>query len=78
MQAPEQSPQVESDNSQEHVFLNGAIKVVRRQDDYMAYVDGDTRLWDCGSTVDEAIGKLIRTHPQEIVESLQPEPPEEA
>lgn len=78
MTGAESSPHPESGPNAEEIFLNGAIRVVRRWDDYMAYVDGDTGLWDCGQTIPEAIGALVRTHPHEIVESLQPEPPEQA
>lgn len=70
-------PRQEDDSLAELIFLNGAIRVVRRPDDYMAFVDGDTALWGRGTSADEAIGALVRTHPHEIVESLQPEQTQE-
>lgn len=33
-----------------------------RGNDWMAYINDDTRWWDCGATEAEAIGKAIITH----------------
>ena len=76
MAGAEGSPQLESDQNAEEIFLNGAIRVIRRESDYMAYVGDNTATWDCGATQDEAIGALVRSHPDEIAAALQSEPQE--
>lgn len=38
------------------------VTVKTRTHDYLAYLDGDTKKWDCGADQHEAIGKAIRTH----------------
>jgi predicted RNase H-like HicB family nuclease len=40
------------------------IVVTKRTSDYHACVDGLPGVWDCGRTQDEAIGALLRTHPE--------------
>lgn len=35
------------------------ITVIKRSDDYMAYFDNDSAIWECAKTSNEAIGKLI-------------------
>lgn len=42
------------------------IKVVvhKRSDDYHACLEGDSRVWSCGSTTNDAIGDLVRCHPE--------------
>lgn len=39
------------------------ITVIRRHDDFMAYISSNCRYWGCGRTQDEAVGSLIRNHP---------------
>jgi cephalosporin hydroxylase len=51
--------------------LNGVITVVERHDDYMAYVGGDTRVWSAGRNPDEAVGQVIRTHPDYVIEAIR-------
>lgn len=38
------------------------IHLEQRASDWMAYFNGDKKLWDCGKTPNEAIANLIRTH----------------
>lgn len=38
------------------------IVVTKRSDDYHACLEINSRIWGCGKTPDEAIGKLITTH----------------
>ena len=38
------------------------IVVVKRHDDWLAYLDGDTRKWGSGKNIDEAIGNCVRDH----------------
>jgi hypothetical protein len=42
----------------------GRMKIIveKRSDAYMAFVEGHKELWDCGSSVPSAIGKLVMTH----------------
>lgn len=42
------------------------IIVTRRQDDYHACLKEDAAIWACGKTENEAIGNLIRFHPQKF------------
>lgn len=42
------------------------IIVERRQDDYMAYLNGDKKLWGCGKTPDLAVISLIRNHAEKM------------
>jgi hypothetical protein len=42
------------------------ITIRSRPSDYMAYANGDTRLWDCGDTPQQAVEKLRKTHPNEV------------
>ena len=52
-------------------FLSGAITTRRRTDDWMAFVTGDERLWDCSPhSAEEAVGKLLLTHPAEIAAAI--------
>lgn len=34
------------------------IVCVRRSDDWIAHVKGDTKTWECGKTPEEAVGRL--------------------
>lgn len=36
--------------------------VVRRSADFMVHLEGDTRIWDCGATIVEALGKWVLAH----------------
>ncbi len=38
------------------------IIVEKRPDDYMAYLEGNKGIWDCGPSISMAIGKLMITH----------------
>lgn len=46
------------------------IVVTRRSDDFHACIEGNPGIWDCGKTITEAIGNLIRTHPEKFNLSL--------
>ena len=52
-------------------YLNGAIVVVRRSDDWMAHVEGDTRIWATGNTQEESIGRLIKSHPKDVAKAIR-------
>lgn len=39
------------------------IVITNRGDDYHAQLDG-TKAWGCGDSVSEAIGDLVRSHPE--------------
>ncbi len=59
---------VSADNlgSQEQ-FLGGAVTVVRRMDDFMAYVGENRAEWGAGKTVHEAIGDVVLHHPESVM-----------
>ena len=40
------------------------IIIEKRSDDYMAYLEGNRGIWDCGPSISMAIGKLMITHPE--------------
>ena len=40
------------------------IVVTRRTADVHACIEGEPEIWDCGRTFSEALGELVRTHPQ--------------
>lgn len=42
----------------------GRITVEKRRDDYMAFANGNREQWESGSTMEEAIGKLVVSHPE--------------
>jgi hypothetical protein len=43
------------------------ITVARRFADYRASIDGsDGKQWGCGKTIDEAVGNVVRDHPDKI------------
>ena len=42
------------------------ILYTKRSDDWMAYIEGDKKIWACGKTILEAIGNLILTHQKEF------------
>ena len=46
------------------------IIVEKRSHDYMAYVEGDKRKWDCGVDFNQAVEELIITHDILNVESV--------
>jgi cephalosporin hydroxylase len=68
---PQPEPDHENEGKGELTFLNGVITVVERHDDYMAYVGGDTRVWSAGRNPDEAVGQVIRTHPDYVIEAIR-------
>ena len=47
------------ENESEKTYMNGRITVVERPNDYIAYLDGNTGMWERGKTVAEAVGKLV-------------------
>jgi hypothetical protein len=47
---------------EEKTFMGGRITVLRRADDYMAYLDGNKGKWEAGKTIAEVIGKLVISH----------------
>jgi hypothetical protein len=49
-----------------NVYLDGSITVIRRTDDYMAHITDNKAHWDCGKTPEEAIGRLIIFHGQDV------------
>ena len=41
------------------------VVVTQRFSDYHAAIDGtEGRKWGCGKTIDEAVGALVRNHPE--------------
>lgn len=42
------------------------IMVEKRNDDYMAYLADNSRVWDCGKSEAEAIGKLVLSAHQSL------------
>lgn len=42
------------------------IAVTQRPDDFHACVEGQEFLWECGDTVEEAVGKLVISHSFEL------------
>jgi hypothetical protein len=59
---------------EEVLYLKETITVQRRSDDYMAYVTGSACLWAAGDSAREAIGNLVMTHPDRIVQALERRP----
>lgn len=50
--------------------------VVRRSADFMVHLEGDTRIWDCGATIAEALGKWVLTHGEDNdIEIVHPPAP---
>lgn len=41
------------------------ITVVKRNSDYMAYLDGNEALWGCGKSPDVAVASVIYAHQKE-------------
>jgi len=39
------------------------IVVLKRTNDYQAYLEGNRAIWGCGQTPSAAIGDLINSHP---------------
>ena len=37
------------------------ICIKKRSSDWIAYVEGRERVWECGATADEALGRLVRS-----------------
>lgn len=42
------------------------IVVTKRSEDFHACIKGQPGYWDCGRSPSEAIGNLIRTHPEQF------------
>ncbi len=42
------------------------ISIRKRSFDWMAYLNGDRRKWECAKSPEEAIGKLIQSHAKEL------------
>ena len=42
------------------------ITIEKRSDDWMAYLDGDRRIWDCGRSPQSAIGNLVLSHQENM------------
>ncbi len=40
-------------------YLDGKITVQRRSSDYMAYLTDNKAKWESGTTIEEALGKLV-------------------
>ena len=38
------------------------ITITTRSDDYHVCINGNTAIWGCGKTINEAIGDALRTH----------------
>jgi len=38
------------------------LTIRKRSNDYICFQTDDPRIWDCGNTPEEAIGKWILTH----------------
>lgn len=53
------------------------IIVIKRGTDYQAQVVGKQGLWGCGSSIDTAIGNLVRISPEEFSVKIQLPPGED-
>lgn len=42
------------------------ITIEGRSNDYLAYLNNDKRRWGRGTTINAAIGDVLRTHAQEL------------
>ncbi|MGH7156855.1 MAG: hypothetical protein ACREGG_01970 [Candidatus Saccharimonadales bacterium] len=60
-----------SPRPEDEIFFNGAVVVARRAHDFMGYITDSTRFWARGKTVDETIGALARTHPEEFAKAIE-------
>ena len=56
----------------------GPVTVRRRDDDYMAYKNGDTAVWAAGRSLYEAIGDLMVHHPEHFAAQARPAPDDDA
>lgn len=47
-------------------YLSGAAQIERRSGDFMAFIYGDRRRWECARTPGEALERLVQSHPEEL------------
>lgn len=52
------------------------IVITKRTDDWHACIDGDSSVWDCGRTPNEAVGALVRNPLSGVVCRFQDKPPD--
>jgi hypothetical protein len=48
-------------------YCNGFITTKKRQDDYIAFITDNPKIWECAKRKDEAIGSLIMKISSDIV-----------
>jgi hypothetical protein len=47
--------------------------ITKRSDDYHVCLEGNTAIWACGKTIDDALGNWLRTHQDRLgVEVVYP------
>jgi hypothetical protein len=47
------------------------VKIIKRSNDYQAYLANDNRFWGAGKTPNGAIGELVNSHPEQFDIALE-------